>query len=60
MESPKCQGHFATKTEIAEMSPKLPLGSLNSSVIWKVKPKICNARYTKANGALWKERPTQK
>ena len=55
-----CRGHFATKAEIAEMSPKLPLGSLNSSVIWKAKPKIRNVRYTKTNGALWKEKPTQK
>ena len=31
---------------------------INSSVIWRAKPKIRNARYTKANGALWKEKPT--
>ena len=51
---------FATKAEIVEMSPKLPLGSLNLLVIWRAKPKIHNVRYTKANGALWKEKPTQK
>ena len=33
---------------------------INSSVIWRAKPKIRNARYTKANGALWEEKPTQK
>ena len=49
-----------TKAEIAEMILKLPLGSLNLSVIWRFKPKICNVRYTKANGASWKEKPTQK
>ena len=42
------------------MSPKLPLGSLNLLVIWRAKPKIHNVRYTKTNGALWKEKPTQK
>ena len=55
-----CWGCFATKAKIAEMSPKLPLGLLNLSIIWRAKPKIRNVRYTKANGALWKEKPTQK
>ena len=55
-----CLERFATKAEIADMIPKLPLGSLNLSVIWRAKPKIHNASYTKANGALWKEKPTQK
>ena len=50
----------ATRAEIAEMSPKLPLGSSNSLVIWRAKPKIHNVGYTKANGALWKKKPTQK
>ena len=54
-----CWGRFTTKAKIVEISPKLPLGSLNSSVIWRAKPKIHNVRYTKANGALWKEKPTQ-
>jgi len=54
-----CWGCLAIKAEIVEMSPKLSLGSLNSSIIWRAKLKICNARYTKANGALWKEKPIQ-
>ena len=55
-----CQEGFATKAEIVEMSLKLPLGSLNLLVIWRAKPKIRNVRYTKANGALRKKKPTQK
>ena len=55
-----CQEGFVTKAEIVEMSPKLPLGSLNLLVIWRAKPKIRNVRYTKANGALRKKKPTQK
>ena len=54
-----CRGRLATKVEIVEMSLKLPLSLLNSSVIWRAKPKIRNARYAKANGALQKEKPTQ-
>ena len=55
-----CQEGFATKAEIVEISPKLPLGWLNLLVIWRAKPKICNVRYAKANGALRKKKPTQK
>ena len=47
-----CRGRLATKVEIVEMNPKLPLGLLNSSVIWRAKPKIRNAMYARANGAL--------
>ena len=50
---------FATKVEIVEMSPKTPFGFVKFVCYWKVKPKICNAKYTKVNGALWKEKPKQ-
>ena len=50
---------FATKVKIVEMNPKTPFGFVKFVCYWKVKPKICNAKYTKVDGALWKEKPKQ-
>ena len=47
-----CRGRFCDKGQDCKMSPKTPLGFVKFICYWKVKPKICNAEYTKANGAL--------
>ena len=41
------------------MSLKSPIGFVKFVSYWKVKPKIRNAWYAKANGVLWKEKPKQ-
>lgn len=35
-----CQGRFCNKSQDCRMSPNLPLGSLNSSIIEKSSPKF--------------------